>query len=140
MKVFDQWRFERKEAVLKENYSGEPLIHESVNEMSEEQLDFVKIRFIPVVIREDGQEYPGMTLYEMIGSIRTYLRVQCKRNVTLIDTKGCIFRSLNSALNFRKNEKAAQGIGVFVNQAKFITGEQETKFVGKCLFLGSENW
>ena len=35
MKVFDEWRVERNEAVLKENYNGESLINESVNEMSE---------------------------------------------------------------------------------------------------------
>ena len=62
----------------------------SVNEMSEEQLDFVLTRFISeVILREDGQEYPGKTLHEMIGSIQTFLHVQCKRNVTLIDKKGC---------------------------------------------------
>ena len=35
MKVFDEWRVERNEAVLKVNYNGESLINESVNEMSE---------------------------------------------------------------------------------------------------------
>ena len=49
---FDQWRIERNEAVLKENYSGEPCINESVNEMSEEQLDFVLTRLISEIIRE----------------------------------------------------------------------------------------
>ena len=41
--------------MLKENNSGEPFINESVNEMSEEQLDFVLNRFISEVITEDGQ-------------------------------------------------------------------------------------
>ena len=47
--------------------------------------------------------------------------MQCKRNVSLIDKKGCAFRSLNSALNFQMKEKAAQGVGVVVNQAKFVS-------------------
>ena len=55
----------------------------------------------------------------MTDRIQTFLRVKCKRNSTLIDKKGCTFRSLNSALNFQMKEKAAQG--VVVNQAKFIT-------------------
>ena len=93
--------------MLKENYNGEPCINESVNEMSEEQLDFVLIRLISEIIREDGQENSEKTLYEMIGSIQTFLRVQCNRNVTLIDKKGCTFRNLNSALNFQVKEKAA---------------------------------
>ena len=55
LKVLNQGRFERNEAVLKENYSGEPLINESVNEMSVEQLDLVLTRFISeVILREDG--------------------------------------------------------------------------------------
>ena len=41
--------------MLKENYSGEPFIDESVNEMSEKQLDFVLTRFISEVITEEGQ-------------------------------------------------------------------------------------
>ena len=93
--------------MLKENFNGEPCINESVNEMSEEQLDFVLIRLISEIIREDGQENSEKTLYEMIGSIQTFLRVQCNRNVTLIDKKGCTFRNLNSALNFQVKEKAA---------------------------------
>ena len=90
-------------------------------------------RFISEVRREDGQEYPGKILYEMIGSIQTFLRVQCKRNVTLIDKKGSTFRSLNSTLNFQMKEKAAQGVGAVVNPAKFITEEKE-KFCGKMVF------
>ena len=73
-------------------------------------------RFISEVRREDEQEYLGKTLYEMIGSVQKFLHVQCKRNVTLIDKKGCAFGSLNSALNFQMKEKVAQGVGVVVNQ------------------------
>ena len=46
LKVFDQWRLERNEAVLKLSYNGEPLINENLDEMSDEQLDFVLARFI----------------------------------------------------------------------------------------------
>ena len=67
----DQISVERNEAVLKLSYNGEPLINENLDEMSDEQLDFVLARFIAEVRKEDGQEYPGKTLYEMIGSIQT---------------------------------------------------------------------
>ncbi|CAH3107100.1 unnamed protein product [Pocillopora meandrina] len=80
LKVFDQWMVERNKAVNEMSYSGEPLINENLDEMSEEQLDFVLARFIAEVRKEDGQEYPGKTLYEMISSIQTFLRVKCKRN------------------------------------------------------------
>ena len=81
LKVFDQWRVERNEAVLKLSYNGEPSINENLDEMSDEQLDFVLAQFIAKVNKEDGQEYPGKTLYEMTGSIQMFLCVKCKRNV-----------------------------------------------------------
>lgn len=46
VKVFDQWRVERNEAVVKLSYSGEPLIDSRLNEMSDEQLDFALARFV----------------------------------------------------------------------------------------------
>ena len=69
VKVFEQWRCARNEAVLKQSYSREPQINENIEEMSEEQLDFVLARFVSEVKREDGNEYPGKTLFEMICSI-----------------------------------------------------------------------
>ena len=125
VKVFEHWRFARNEAVLKQSYSGERQINENIEEMSEEQLDFVLARFVSEVKREDGNQYPGKTFYEMMCSIHTFLRVKCKRNATLIDKRSYIFRSLNSALNFQMKEKAGQGIGIAVNQANFIPEEQE---------------
>ena len=84
LKIFDQWKDKRNEAIVKVSYSGEPLIQENLREMSDEQLDFALARFISKVRREDGEEYPGKYLYEMLGSIQTFLRVKCKRNVTAI--------------------------------------------------------
>ena len=62
--------------------------------------------FVTEVRKEDGQEYPGKTLYEILSSIQMDLRVQCKQNITFIDKKGCTFRNLNSALNFVMKERA----------------------------------
>ena len=73
--------------VLKQDYSGEPVIQQDIDEMSNEMLDLTLARFVAEVRKEDGQEYPGKTLYEILSSIQMYLRVQCKRNRTLIDNK-----------------------------------------------------
>ena len=54
-------------------------------------LDFTLARFVAEVRNEDGQEYPGKTLYEILCSILMYLRVQCKRNMTSSGKKGCTF-------------------------------------------------
>ena len=67
------------------------LINESVNEMSGGSW-ILSWRvffffFFSEVRREDGQEYSGETLCEMIGTIQTSLRVRCERNVTLMTKK-----------------------------------------------------
>ena len=65
LRIFDQWKDKRNETIVKVSYSGEPLIKENLDEMSDEQLDFALARFISEVRREDGEEYPGKALYEM---------------------------------------------------------------------------
>ena len=72
---------------LKQNYSSKPLIQEDMDEMSTEMLDFTLACFAAEVRKEDGREYLGKALYETLSSIQMYLRVQCKRNITLIDNK-----------------------------------------------------
>ena len=52
VKVFDEWRIERYEDVVKLSYSGETLIEENLNEMSDEQLDFALARFVAEVRKE----------------------------------------------------------------------------------------
>jgi tRNA isopentenyl-2-thiomethyl-A-37 hydroxylase MiaE len=74
----------------------------------------------------------------MINSIQTYLRVDCKRNLTLIDKSRCVFRNLNSALNFVLKDRAQQGLGMEVCQAKLISEEQE-HYSWLHGFLGSSN-
>ena len=99
LKVFEEWKKQRNEAVFKEDYSGKPVIQEDIDEISNEMLDFTLARFVVEVREEDGQEYPGKTLYEILSRIEMYLRVQCKRNITLIDKKGGTFRNLNKLMN-----------------------------------------
>ena len=61
--IFEEWRETRNEAVLKVDNSGEPVLNQR---MSDEDLDFFLARFVAEVRKEDGQEYPGKTIYEMI--------------------------------------------------------------------------
>ena len=58
LKVFEERKKQRNEAVLKEDYSGEPVIQEDIDEM----LNFTLPRFVAEVRKEDGQEYPGKTI------------------------------------------------------------------------------
>ncbi|CAB4023344.1 Hypothetical predicted protein, partial [Paramuricea clavata] len=140
LRTFEKWRAARNHAVSSNNesYDDEPLVNTSLEEMSDEQLDFFLARFVAEVRKTDGAEYPGRTIYEMISSIQAYLHVECKRNVNLIDKTAHVFRNLNSALNFVMKERAGQGIGVETSQAKFITEEQEN-YLWEHGFLGCTN-
>ena len=78
LNIFEEWRETRNEAVLKVENSGEPVPNQRIDEMSDEDLDFFLGRFVAEVRKEDGQEYPGKTIYEMICSLQCYLRFQRK--------------------------------------------------------------
>ena len=38
--IFEEWREKRNEAVLKVEHSGEPVLNQRIDEMSDEDLDF----------------------------------------------------------------------------------------------------
>ena len=59
LQVFEEWNKQRNEAVLKEDYSGESIIQEDMDEMSEEMLDVRLARFVAEVRKKDDQEDPG---------------------------------------------------------------------------------
>ena len=59
LKVFEKRKKQRNKAVLKEDYSSESIIHEDIDEMSHEKLDFTLASFVAEVRKEDGQDYPG---------------------------------------------------------------------------------
>ena len=86
--------------MLKAENSGEPLLNQRIDETSDVDLDFFLRRFVAGVRKEDGQEYPGKTIYEMICSFQCYLRFLRRGPLFLINKKGRKFRNLNSALNF----------------------------------------
>lgn len=122
--------------MLKDDYSGEHLLEKTLDEMSDKDVDFFLARFVAEVRKQDGQDYPGKTIYEMICSLQRYL--ECKRDLCLIDKKDGRFSSLNSAVNFILKERAGRGLGTDTNQVECITSEHIDYRWEKGL-LGSNN-
>ncbi|XP_067055650.1 uncharacterized protein [Acropora muricata] len=89
LNIFKEWRETRNEAVLKVENSGETVLNQRIDEMSDEDLDCFLGRFVAEVRKEAGQEYPGKTIYEMICSLQCYLRFQRKGPlvITTAETK-----------------------------------------------------
>ena len=94
------------------------MLNQRIDEMSDEDLDIFLARFVAEVRKEDGQEYPGKTIYEMICGLQSYLRFQRMGPLFLIDKKGCEFRNLNSALNFVLKERAVKELVVLLVKQK----------------------
>ena len=138
LRVFEDWRKARNKLVLKEPYLGGPVYNGALSSMSNEDLDEVLRKFVAEVRKEGQKEYPRKTLYEMICCIPAYFRIECKRNITLVDKKGCNFRNLNSALNFQMKQRASAGVGVDVKQAKVIS-ESDENYLWEHGYLGTGN-
>ena len=81
--------------------------------------------FIPEVTKvEDGSDYPGRTLYEMIRSIQKYLH-QNKVYSKLLDDPE--FRKVQTVLDNVIKERVEANMGMIRKQAKFISLEHENK-------------
>ena len=52
-KIFQEWRETRNEAVLKVEKSGEPVLNQRIDEMSDEDLDSFLARFVAEVRKMD---------------------------------------------------------------------------------------
>ncbi|CAH3170572.1 unnamed protein product [Porites evermanni] len=46
LKVFEEWKKQRNEAVLKQDYSGEPVVEEDIDEMSDELLALIALKML----------------------------------------------------------------------------------------------
>ena len=138
LRVFEDWRKARNKLVLKDPYLGEPVYEKALPSMSDEELDDVLGKFVAEVRKEGQEEYPGKTLCEMICCIQAYFRIECKRNITLVDKKGCNFRNLNSALDFQMKQRSSAGVGVDVKQAKVIS-ESDENYLWEHGYLGNVN-
>ena len=77
----------RKKLVLKEPYLGEPVYNEDFDE--------VLGKFVTEVRMEGQIEY----------CTQAYFRIECKRNITLADKKGCLFQKFEFCFKFSSETK-----------------------------------
>ena len=138
LRVFEDWRKARNKLVLKKPYLGEAVYNKALSSMSNEDLNKVPEKFLAEVQKEGQKECPGKTKYEMICCTQAYFRIKCKINIALVDKKGCIFRNLNSALNFQLKQRASAGLGVDVKQPKVIS-ENDENYLWEQGYLWNDN-
>ena len=69
--LFETWKQERNSiAMFDESIS---VIHPELKDMMKDELNFSIARFICEVKKENGEEYPGQTLYELVILLQLFL-------------------------------------------------------------------
>ena len=63
LKTFEQWRADRNHSISNNSYSGEPLMNARLEDMSEDQLEFLLPSFHAEVRKVEGKEYLAGRLY-----------------------------------------------------------------------------
>ena len=90
--------------------------------MMKDELNFSIARFICEVRKENGEEYPGQTLYELVIQLQLFLE-QNGLNYKLVN-EDC-FIQLKNTLDFVMKERASAGIGIEKRKALAITLDEE---------------
>ena len=124
-KQWAEWRNGIVDETLPENFESVPL---DVNDLTEEKLGFWLARFVLEVKKKNGSDYPPYSLYQICCAIQRAFNDRSSgkfKNATIFDRNNPHFYKFYEALDSRMRELTQQGIGVKVNQADFITPEDE---------------
>lgn len=79
--------------------------------IDESKIDDLFTRFCMEVRKENGQEYPAKTLYEIVCSLQSHMRAR-GRNLNLFDKSSSSFNSLRKTLDGLMRERNSKGIGL----------------------------
>ena len=122
VRAFSQWRIERLSNVVNFDVKIYEADLERVELLTKENLVYALCMFIPEVVKMDGTDYPGKTLYEMVTCIQKHLHQQ-KKFWKLLDDRE--FSEVRTVLDNVMKERAKANIGVVKKQAGYISLEIE---------------
>ena len=134
--LFENWRQQRNEKVSNTGgITDVNILHNSLEVMSDEELNRSLALFVCEVRKANGSKYPPNTLHGMVASIQHYLKRK-KRIVRLFnDDKFCFLRD---ALDAMMKESASDGLGLTKKQGEVITLDEEEQLWSKGV-LGDSN-
>ena len=134
--LFENWRQQRNEKVSNTGgITDVNILHNSLEVMSDEELNRSLALFVCEVRKANGSKYPPNTLHGMVASIQHYLKGK-KRIVRLFnDDKFCFLRD---ALDAMMKESASDGLGLTKKQGEVITLDEEEQLWSKGV-LGDSN-
>ena len=122
VRAYNQWRLVRLSDVVNFDVKIYEADLERLELITKENLCYALCFFIPEVVKLDGKDYPGKTLYEMVTSIQKFLH-QSKIYWKLLDDKE--FSEVRNVLDNVMKERAKLNIGVVKKQAAYIPQELE---------------
>ena len=133
--IFTSWKTNRNERAIREPQLNISPIRTELVEMTTDEMCYAMIRFVLEVRKQNGEEYPSNTLYEMIIAIQLYLSI---KGVDVKFLKDECFKPLSNTLDTRMKELAASGKRVPRRQAEIITIDEEEQ-MWKTGILGSSS-
>ena len=93
-------------------------------DMDNEQLDYWLSRFLTEVRRQDGHEYYGDSLYNLLCGLQRHLRL-VKPGCSIDFLSGGSFHRVRCVLDAKMKLLKKSGVGVSKKQAEIITYEEE---------------
>jgi hypothetical protein len=120
LRAFSTWQENRNE--MAKNRTDVKFVHGDILSMDAETLDYAVGAFAYEVRKDNGEEYRGQTLFEMVIAIQHHLR-QHGRFVTIMDDEQ--FLETRNLLDKKMKELAAKGIGIEKRQAEVVSLEME---------------
>ena len=123
--LFEHWREQRNmkassivDLRVDGRHSGLEVIENSIEMMSDDELNWTLACFICKIRKTDGSKYPPNTLYRIIAAIQHFLKGKGKQVRLLNDDK---FGYLRNALGAVMNENVSAVVGVTRKQGEVIT-------------------
>ena len=123
MRAFNDWKALRNELAIQPKFDISPFRVEFI-EMTKDESSYSLQCFVLEVRKQNGEEYPAETLYELIISLQLYLSCHGKEYRFLDDPD---FRTLKNTLDCRMKELSAAGKRVKRKQAEVIDFDEEDK-------------
>ncbi|XP_052097319.1 zinc finger MYM-type protein 3-like [Mytilus californianus] len=120
--LFNTWKTQRNAIAVADLSLNISIISPDLEVMTKDELCFALSRFICEIKKENGEEYPGQTLYEILINIQLYLEGKGKYFKFL--NEDC-FIQIKNTLDHTMKERARSGLGTHKKKAQEITYDEE---------------
>ena len=123
VRLFKEWITSRNERALNPEHNISP-IKVTLEEMTVDELNYCVSRFLCEVNKNNGKEYPGDTLHELVICLQMHIDsfYPDRGYKFLSDSR---FTQIHNTLDHEMKERARAGLGLVKRQAMVITPDEE---------------